>query len=152
MIERKVIEIRGNPTPQARHRHRIRGKGKKAFAQPYDPSSDAKDDFLLMVLQHAPKVPWAEPLRVDMYFYMARPKNHYGTGRNAGKLKDWAPHWHTSKPDKDNLEKLVMDALKGRFWRDDTIVCCGWVEKVYDEVPRTVIIIESPDMRPKEVI
>jgi Holliday junction resolvase RusA-like endonuclease len=34
--------------------------------------------------------------------------------------------WHTTKPDKDNLEKAILDELKqAGFFRDDAQVCSG---------------------------
>ncbi len=46
-------------------------------------------------------------------FYFLRPANHWGTGRNAGKLKDWAPREYFKKPDPDKLARAVLDALGG---------------------------------------
>ena len=38
--------------------------------------------------------------------------------------------WHTQKPDRDNLEKALMDALSHvGLWDDDAQVCTGNVEK-----------------------
>jgi hypothetical protein len=73
------------------------------------------------------------PVRVDLCFYFARPKSHFRTGKFAGVLRDDAPKWHTTKPDRDNLEKAVLDALTqvGGFWQDDSQVCAGSVTKRY---------------------
>src|SRR5208283_2635982 len=35
------------------------------------------------------------PLDVCLMFVMPRPKYHYGSGKNSGKLKGGAPIWHT---------------------------------------------------------
>ena len=59
---------------------------------------------------------------LDMEFYMPRPASHMRTGKNKGKLKDWAPYWHTKKPDGDNAVKLVMDQLHGILYDDDKVV------------------------------
>jgi Holliday junction resolvase RusA-like endonuclease len=37
--------------------------------------------------------------------------------------------WHVKKPDRDNLDKAVLDALTGIFWHDDCQVCSGSIEK-----------------------
>lgn len=37
--------------------------------------------------------------------------------------------WHIKKPDRDNLDKAVLDALTGIFWHDDCQVCSGTIEK-----------------------
>lgn len=54
--------------------------------------------------------------------------------------------WHDIKPDKDNLEKSLMDALKGLAWRDDAQVCRSLTEKVVasgNEQPRVEVRIEE---------
>ena len=41
-----------------------------------------------------------------------------------------AQGWHTQKPDRDNLEKALMDALnRVGLWEDDAQVCTGNVDK-----------------------
>lgn len=81
-----------------------------------------------------------DPLRVDLIFYFPRPKSHYGIGRNAVKLKDSAPGFHTKKPDIDNLEKAVFDALSEKsgigLWKDDTqVVHSETIKRYADDGP-----------------
>jgi len=87
----------------------------------------------------------AVPLSLDCTFYVKRPKSHYGTGRNAGVLKDWAPKYPTGKPDRSNLEKMVEDCLVlARVMPDDDQNVRGRGEKLYvayGEQPRSVIRI-----------
>jgi len=79
-----------------------------------------------------PQEPLLGPLKLDLTFYFPRPKWHFRTGKHAGQLRDDAPVYHTSKPDRDNLEKAVMDAMKMLgFFRDDSQVCDGRVPKLY---------------------
>lgn len=63
-------------------------------------------------------------IKLVLKFYMPRPKSHYGTGRNSGKIKASAPGYadHRSKPDLDNLIKGVMDGLTGALYEDDSQV------------------------------
>lgn len=112
----------------------------------YDPSKGDKMDFLTIAMQHRPKAPFDVPLCVDMEFVFRRPKTHYGTGKNGDKLKPSAPYYHASKPDFDNLEKFVCDALNRTFWRDDSIIAMTSTIKRYayhDEVPGVFIRINS---------
>lgn len=74
-------------------------------------------------------------LAVRAIFWLARPKAHFGTGRNAGKLKDTAPRLPTGKPDVDNLLKN-LDALNARAWDDDAqIVRVADLVKLYAAAP-----------------
>lgn len=133
--------VYGDPTAQKRHRHH-QGKGMK-FVATYDPSKKDKENFLLKCMDHRPEVPFKEPLKVKVDFFFPRPKSHYGTGKNALKLKDSAPSRHISRPDLDNCIKFVKDALNSVYWSDDSIVCEMVSSKSYDKVPRTEISIYS---------
>ena len=82
-----------------------------------------------------------KPIEIDLKFFMKRPKNHYGTGRNAGKLKPNAPVLHSKKPDIDNLIKFVFDCLNGQVWKDDALIYYVSALKMYAETPRTEITI-----------
>ena len=67
---------------------------------------------------------------VKLTFFFRRPKSHYGKG---GHVKASAPVCHVSKPDADNLAKLVLDRITrgGRIWRDDSQVARLHVEKFW---------------------
>ncbi len=85
-------------------------------------------------------------VNVDMVFVLARPKGHYGSGRNAGKLKPSAPKYPKSRPDIDNYCKWVLDCLNstGSVWKDDSQVVAMTAVKRYGEQPRTEIeVIEA---------
>ena len=44
--------------------------------------------------------------------------------------------WKISKPDTDNLQKLLKDCMtRVGFWRDDAQVCMETVIKILDETP-----------------
>lgn len=135
-----ILTILGSPKAQGRPRAAKKGK----FASVYEDKKDtqAKQDLAVIVQQNAPDELLDCPLRVDLHFYFPRPKSHFGTGKNSGTLKSSAPFHYTSKPDRDNLDKLVLDALTGVFWRDDSLVCRGWLQKEYSDKPRTEIFIK----------
>ena len=63
---------------------------------------------------------------LDVTFVLLRPKTHYGTGRNATKLKDSAPRHHTKTPDLDKLLRGVLDPMTvkcgGNVLSDDSVV------------------------------
>jgi Holliday junction resolvase RusA-like endonuclease len=84
--------------------------------------------------------PLAGPLRCDCLFVMPRPKNLIWKTRSMPRLP------HISKPDRDNLDKAVMDALKGLAWFDDCQVCDGQIQKFIAggyEQPHVVITVSE---------
>ena len=87
-----------------------------------------------------PELKWTGPLRVNLTFWFPRPKSHY---RSNGELKLGAPKWHTSKPDRDNCEKLICDSLtQAGIWEDDMLVCDGRIKKFYAPQSTTGVSIE----------
>lgn len=54
-----------------------------------------------------------EPVRLEITFYFPRPKGHYGTGRNAKKLKPSAPKHCASRAygDTSKLVRSTEDAI-----------------------------------------
>jgi len=81
------------------------------------------------------------PLRLFVEFYFTHPKAHYGTGRNAEKLKPSAPEWPAVKPDIDKLSRAIMDACTGVVWRDDAQVVQKVVEKRYGAWARAEVYV-----------
>ncbi|MEE9302885.1 MAG: RusA family crossover junction endodeoxyribonuclease [Thiotrichaceae bacterium] len=133
------FEVPGDPKALKRHRTFRRGN----FVGTYDPSKSEKADFLQMVRDKAPDVPFAGPIKITVAFEFGRPKSHYGTGRNADKLKPTAGFFHSSRPDLDNLIKFITDALDSVFYRDDAQIAQVVAEKRYGEKPRVIICIEN---------
>jgi Holliday junction resolvase RusA-like endonuclease len=89
------------------------------------------------------EAPLEGPLELTLTFVMPRTKGHYGSGKNAGKLKTSAPIWHTTKPDRTKLMRSTEDALTGIAWRDDTQVVSGSTLKQYGDRPGCWISIRA---------
>ncbi len=89
--------------------------------------------------------PFAGPISISIACLFPRPKYHYGTGKNEGKVKDSAPDKHTKKPDLDNIVKSIKDGLNKVAWRDDGQVWdLGETYKVYtDDMPKVIVEIEG---------
>lgn len=51
--------------------------------------------------------------------------------------------YHITRPDSDNLTKLIKDCMSGIVYKDDSQVADGHYKKIYSEEPRTEIIIEE---------
>ncbi len=66
--------------------------------------------------------PYSGAVMVSLVFHLRRPKGHYGTGRNALKLKPSAKKRHTQTPDIDKLTRAVLDALTDSAIIDDSQV------------------------------
>lgn len=116
--------------PKALKRHRTCRVG-SGFRQ-YDASASDKSRFLALALPYRPGSPLREALHVTLVFHYPHLKSHYNS---KGELKASAPRRKTTKPDPDNLIKLVLDALNGVFWSDDAIIWSVWGRKVYSENP-----------------
>ena len=131
------ITIPGKPIAKRRPRFARHGK----FVRTYNDQETEEGRFLFEAKQQIDKPPMEGPLAVSCRFFMPRPKSHYGTGRNAGKLKASAPDHHIIKPDIDNLKKFVLDCLNGVAWKDDCQVIKASLMKGFSENPRTEIEI-----------
>ena len=120
--------VHGLPKAQARHRAVSRGK----FVHIYSPMTEWRESVKYEAARHKPII--AQALDVKMAFYFDRPKSHFGTGRNSGKLKSSAPRYHTKKPDVDNLAKAVLDAFQDAgLIKDDCIVVTLLISKFYTD-------------------
>lgn len=98
-------------------------------------------------LQYKERLSWAArqkhkdepitgPIKVNLTFYMPMPESWSGVKK---RRMEGAPH--TTKPDRDNLEKGVCDALNKIVWKDDGQVCDGRTRKFYSNEPRIEIEI-----------
>lgn len=47
----------------------------------------------------------------------------------------------TKKPDIDNVEKAIFDALNGFAYNDDSQIVSCWADKYYSEQPRVEVLI-----------
>ncbi|KKM59973.1 hypothetical protein LCGC14_1546520 [marine sediment metagenome] len=87
-------------------------------------------------------------LRVTASFYFLRPKCHFGTGRNADKLKLSAPIHYTKTPDVDKLQRCLGDAMEGVLYRNDAqIVIWQDTQKIWTTrgPERAIVVIETLD-------
>jgi len=80
----------------------------------------------LAVQRYLPAEPWSGPVRVCINVYFERTKELQKKKYPAGAIR------HTGKPDRDNVDKSILDALtEAGLWLDDGQVCSGGVEKWY---------------------
>lgn len=137
--------VHGDPKPEPRPRAFRRGN---AVGVTSGTSADSwREAIGLAAKPHAPQVPINGPVRLNVSFRFARPKYHYGTGRNAGKVKASASRYPDGDlNDMDNMLKSVMDVLTSvGVWRHDGLVVRSDLAKDWadDQPPGADIRIEE---------
>lgn len=81
--------------------------------------------------QHVPSEPYFCGVRLMVKWCFPRGRHKDGTYR-------------TTKPDTDNLQKLLKDCMTlCRFWADDALVASEMVEKFWAEIPGIYIRVEE---------
>lgn len=75
--------------------------------------------------------PCCKPLRVSFQFRVPRPRGHYGSGKNAGKVRSSAPAFPGVRPDLTKLVRAAEDACTGIVWVDDAQICVQTAVKYY---------------------
>lgn len=129
------------PVAQPRTKATIRGKHAGVYT-PKGPHDAFKAEVALAVGRAWDSPPVAEPVRVDVLFLFPRTKGQMWKRKPMPRLH------HTKKPDRDNLDKAVLDALKGIVWIDDSQVCQGQLNKwiaAGDEQPGVELTITILD-------
>ncbi len=121
-----MITIPICPVPQPRARVRI-GNGRVWSYTPGE--ADAAKAAIVMYCKRLKLMPRETPVRVDIRFVLPKPAS----------VKRDLP---CVKPDLDNLVKLVLDALNGVAWTDDSQVVELHTSKVYGQ-PGIILEIEE---------
>jgi Holliday junction resolvase RusA-like endonuclease len=80
-------------------------------------------------------------LSVRLEFVVARPRGHFGTGRNVDKVKPSAPAFPTVKPEVLKLARSTEDALTGTLWRDDCLTVRLVLAKRYGDKPGCLVTV-----------
>lgn len=99
----------------------------------YDPPEvkAAKEKLIAALYKHRPQYPYREGLMLNVKWLF--PKGRHKNGE-----------YRITKPDTDNLQKLLKDCMtKCGYWKDDALVASEHVEKFWAEVPGIYIRIEE---------
>lgn len=51
--------------------------------------------------------------------------------------------WKITRPDDDNIKKIIQDALTGIAYRDDAQVAAGHCVKIYGDMPRVTVTVRE---------
>lgn len=142
-----TFTVIGEPKGQPRPRAFARRMGNKFVARVYDAGTAEGWKSLIAVsaTPHRPAAPIPGPVRLGLHFVFSRPKKHYKSNKPEKGLRSDAPLFHTAKPDNDNLQKAVMDAITqlGGFWGDDAQVAYVAAKKTYGDQPGCVVSITT---------
>ncbi len=122
-----------------------RGKGRPRFTRNGRPYTDDRTRFYEHLVQQAYQNTGAgmmdKPVRVMITAFHGVPVSWKKAKREAAERNLIAP---TCKPDVDNVAKIILDALNGLAWRDDTLVSCLHVKKLFTaEQPFVVVRISA---------
>lgn len=127
--------------PTATHQEkqaRVVKRNGKLVPQFYEPArvKAARAKLLDAVARYKPDTPMTGPVQLQVTWCF--PLDKGGRHRN-GEPK-------SSKPDTDNLQKLLKDCMtKAGFWWDDAQVCREIVEKFWAEIPGLYIRVAEWD-------
>lgn len=134
------------PVAQPRQRHRVLTVNGRAITTNYTPKDSPANAFKATARYAATQAhagpPLSGPLSLRVVFVFPRPKSL------TWKSKPMPQTWHDKRPDLDNCEKCLMDALKGLVWLDDSQVCQKDTSKVIaagDEQPRVEVTISGKE-------
>lgn len=105
-------------------------KGKPVF---YDPPevNQARLKLVGYLSRHVPRKPIGTGVRLLVKWCFPRGRHRDG-------------EYRTTKPDTDNLQKLLKDCMTAvGFWKDDALVASEIVEKFWAEIPGIYVRIED---------
>ena len=83
------------------------------------------------------------PVVLAVACYFARPRSHYGSGKNAGTVKASAPKFKTTTPDCSKLLRGIEDALTGIIYKDDRQIIWTTCTKFWGDSDFVQIEIEE---------
>ncbi len=139
-----TITVIGNPLAKNKKRARwVDGKPKVYPDQSHRPWSALVIDAVEQAGLAGKR--FTGPLRVDCTWRFRRPRKHYRTGKHENELRSDAPFYVSNKPDRDNLDKAVLDALtQSGIWVDDAQASTGMLRREYVgpcDLPGMTIVI-----------
>lgn len=129
--------VMGNAVPQARPRVFTDKKTGKARAVTPASTTAWRQWVGLAAQAHHPGQLWDGPIRLQIDFYMQRPKS----------TPKRVVHPAT-KPDADNLYKAVTDALEGLIYTNDSRIVDVSLRKHYGDPPRVEVVLTQLEPLP----
>ena len=129
-----LLQFEPNPPTVTHQEKKVRiVKGKPIFYMPAELAA-ARSLLAAKLKPFAPATPIEGPIHLGVSWAFTRPKTVKGD-------------WKITKPDTDNLQKMLKDVMtECGFWKDDAQVCSENIEKIYrnaDEKHGILILIKS---------
>lgn len=120
-----------NPPTITQQEHKVAVvNGKPVFYEPAE-LKEARAKLIGHLSKYRPEEPYQAGVRLTVKWCFPRGKHREG-------------EYRVTKPDTDNLQKLLKDCMtQTRFWRDDCLVASEIVEKFWAELPGIYIRIEE---------
>lgn len=104
--------------------------GKPVFYEP-DELKDARQKLTAYLAKHVPSKKLTGPLQLVTKWCYPR-----GSHKNG--------EYKTTKPDTDNMIKLLKDVMTGLgFWKDDALIVSEITEKFWAEVPGIYVCVRK---------
>lgn len=133
--------VEGKPVGKGRPRFKRMGN----FVQTYTPAATADYEKLVSLrFQNAGGVITDKPVRVEVVAFFAPPKSTKKRDRIEMLANRILPE---KKPDIDNIAKIILDALNGIAYKDDSQVVDLSVKKCFAAEASVYVHIEEIDMR-----
>lgn len=119
------------PTVTHQEKKITRRGGKTVVYEPPE-LKEARAKLMANLASFAPEVPYSCGVRLTVKWLFPLTGKH-----SDGEYK-------LTKPDTDNLNKLLKDCMTElRFWKDDALVASEIIEKFYGEIPGIFIRVEE---------
>ena len=136
--------IPGRPRPQgALKTFAVAGK---AYGRHTDSTLSHRAHVISTLAAEWGREPLTGAVSVDVVFTFARPKSHYGTGRNADVVKESAPEHHTQRVDGDKLARLLGDSLEMAGVVADDCQIVEWrIRKLWGRDDSTHLLLRGID-------
>ncbi len=110
--------------PRGKQRARVVTRGGKVIAYTPKPTQDAENLIRSYISQNKVYFDAGIPISLKIIFFLARPKSC--------PKKRVLP---VTRPDLDNMAKLVLDSCNKFLWADDAQITTLEVSKVYNQIP-----------------
>ncbi len=132
------FNILGEPRPKQSFKFAIRSlKEGGHYVSKYQPDSVEADtlDILSQVVNQLPHghIPWTGGVMIQIQFLFYPPKSLSKT--KLLEIQAGAKIYKTTKPDLDNLEKMLFDAMETRVYLNDSQICNRFSEKIFSLIP-----------------